>query len=90
MHKLVALSIACAITFGCGAPCWTPKEIPLEVVTLGMYGPACGARENARESATWQASEVQRCVDQGGDPAGCRCAVYGCARSYTNVRVNTR
>ena len=82
--------LVAALASGCATPCWTAKEIPLEVITLGMYGIACGARENAPEYANWQAGEVQRCVDQGGDPAACRGAIYGCARSYTDVRVNTR
>src|SRR5438094_7924543 len=89
LRVLVLLSPVAA---GCGSGpyrrCLSPWEIALAVPTLGLYNLACAQRANAQEYANWQATEVARCVQQGGDPAACRAAVYGTMAPRTNVNVN--
>ena len=72
MRKAVVVVLGAALFTGCSAPCWHASQIPLEVVTLGTYGMACGARENAREVEQRQVADADICVRQGGDPAACR------------------
>ena len=89
VNVLVVLS---AVAAGCGSgpyrPCLSPWEIALAVPTLGIYNLACAQRANAQQYANWQATEVERCVRQGGDPAACRMAVYGTMAPRTGVNVN--
>ena len=84
------LILLSAIAAGCGPgpyrPCLSPWEIALAVPTLGIYNLACAQRANAQQYADWQATEVERCVQQGGDPAACRVAVYGTLAPRTNVK----
>jgi hypothetical protein len=90
MRRVPYLVIALAVLLtGCPAvPCWTPKEVPLQVLTFGGYGIACSGSENAKEARERNTADVAQCVRQGGDPAACRVAVYGTLAPQTNIGVH--
>jgi hypothetical protein len=50
--------------------------------TFDMYGLAC-------RHETTRALDIQHCVEQGGDPAACRAAVYA-PREPTQITVEPR
>src|SRR4029077_14855474 len=72
MRTAVAAVLGVMVLTGCSAPCWHASDIPLEVITLGTYGLACGARENARDAERRQVADVAVRVRQGSDPAAQR------------------
>jgi hypothetical protein len=49
--------------------------------------PYCAQREAAVKAAKYRAEDVTVCVQQGGDPAACRAAIYGANRNTVNVQV---
>jgi len=71
MRTAVAAVLGVTVLTGCSAPCWHAAEIPIEVITLGTYGLACGARENAR-AVERQVADVGVSVPEGDDPAAQR------------------
>jgi len=83
----VVMALGIGILSGCGAPCWHASDIPLEVVTLGTYGIACGARGNAREAEQRQASDVAGYVPRAGDPTAGRAAVDRTPAPRTSLNV---
>jgi hypothetical protein len=83
---LLAVVLAVGCTWPGGRP-WAPWEYGAQVLTLGFYGLGRLPTKQAEYAAEQMALDVQACVAQGGDPAACRCAVYGCARTSTQVNV---
>jgi hypothetical protein len=51
--------------------------------------PYCARREAEKQARERQANDVTTCIQQGGDPVGCRMAVYGNSSSL-NVQVGPR
>ena len=71
IRTVVAAVLGMTVLTGCSAPCWHASEIPIEITTLGTYGLACGARENAGEAERRQVADVA-VGPEGGDPAAQR------------------
>jgi hypothetical protein len=94
------LVLACCLaTLGGCAPnpvfpeCGGSRLLLANLATMGFYGLSC-----ADKAASYRADErikairdadIERCVEQGGDPAACRAAVYA-PREPTQIIVRPR
>jgi hypothetical protein len=69
-------------SLGC-VPCG--QEAPR---VIGIHNsPYCAQREAELKSAQARAADVNVCIHQGGDPVGCRAAIYGSPANRNTVNV---
>jgi len=85
MKRALRLGLVAALltqSLGC-VPCGneSPRLIGIR------NSPYCAQREAELKNARYQAQDVTLCVQQGGDPAACRAAIYGANRNTVNVQV---
>jgi hypothetical protein len=65
-----------AVALGCG-------RVPCGDEPPRLVGPSpgnriyCSIREGQKQQREREATDVDLCIHQGGDPVGCRSAVYG-------------
>jgi hypothetical protein len=87
MRSVIAFA-AMILVSGCsGGACSTAALVGWGIPTFGIYPAVAGMACADRAVRQRAADDVDRCVAQGGDPAACRCAIYGCARSNVSVGV---
>jgi hypothetical protein len=84
MRTLVVVSLVVAST-GCMVPCG--DESPR--IAGRNNSPYCARREAEVRARDRQAADVAACMQEGGDPVGCRQAVYGTGRNLS-VQVGPR
>jgi hypothetical protein len=78
-----SLVLLLASLSGCMVPCGNESpRLP------GIHNsPYCAQQEAEVKNARYRAEDVTLCVQQGGDPAACRAAIYGANRNTVNVQV---
>lgn len=84
MVRMIAVALL-ASSVGCMVPCGDEGR---RIAGLRNSG-YCARREAEVSARQRQREDVADCVHQGGDPAGCRAAVYGRDNSV-NVQIGPR